>query len=125
MLFFTNFLFLLQGHLVTSEVGSIKNSNPTLGATESINMNNISNSVGTVSDAESEKAVTIVDTKAVSNCTPTRSQNISKSTNKVLIKQQSVKSLDTWKKNDEIKANNKQHLQMQSELLEELDEGQC
>ncbi|KAK6114294.1 hypothetical protein QQG55_55430 [Brugia pahangi] len=120
-----------QGHLVTSEVSSIKNSNANdnkLAIIESINMNNNPNSIDTISVAADcdEKlattttttttttATTIIDNKCITNSMQNDKQNATKNAEKILIKQESVKSLNLMEKNDE-----KQQTKVQSEKLEQ------
>ncbi|KAL3995093.1 hypothetical protein ACH3XW_24375 [Acanthocheilonema viteae] len=96
------------GHLVTTEIGSVKNTTSKLATTESINMNNNPNSISSNSFANDEKAISIIDSKYLPTSNPTSNQNISKTAKKVLINQESIQTLDSWQKNDEIKRDKKQ-----------------
>lgn len=110
--------------MVTSEVGSIKNSNPKLAVTESINMNNNPSSIGSISTTDGEKEVSTADTRYITDSIQSDNKNVSKAVTKVLIKQQSVKSLDQPHKNDKAKGDEKQQ---QSEISEQnfFDEPKC
>uniref|UniRef100_A0A1I8EGK4 EGF-like domain-containing protein n=2 Tax=Wuchereria bancrofti TaxID=6293 RepID=A0A1I8EGK4_WUCBA len=121
-----------QGHLVTSEVNSVKNNNANdkLAIIESINMNNNPNSIDTISTAAdcNEKIVTTTttittttDNKCIPNSMQNEKQNVTKIAEKILIKQESIKSLDLIEKNDE-----DEQSEMQSEKLEQtFDELKC
>uniref|UniRef100_A0A0R3S1T5 EGF-like domain-containing protein n=1 Tax=Elaeophora elaphi TaxID=1147741 RepID=A0A0R3S1T5_9BILA len=113
-----------QGHLVTSEAGPIKNTNPKQAATESINMNNNPNTISSHSVGVDEKIISTIETTPNSN--PSDNENISKTTEEVLIKQESIKSLDSWQKNNEAKIDGKQLPQKQPEVSPQTFDGmQC
>ncbi|VDO33359.1 unnamed protein product, partial [Onchocerca flexuosa] len=93
-----------QGHLVTSEVGPFKNTNPNLLTTESFSMNNNPSYIGSTNAADGKKTVSTIDTKNISDSISSGNQNISNATEKVLSKQQSMKSIDLLHKYDEVKS---------------------
>ncbi|EFO16958.1 hypothetical protein LOAG_11546 [Loa loa] len=100
----------------------MKNSNANLAISESINMNDNSNSIGSIGATDVEKAITIADTDFI----PNENKNVTNETEKVLSKVQNVKLLDPWQNNDEAKRDEKQQSKMQLETFEQTtDETKC